>query len=313
MVTGASPNESGVFIISRFWGIGLDVFPNAFCLRKPANLASSVRSNRGIEAMKKIESWKAWTFIGSLAILAVIINATHGYLPRESSVQERRNVLPPQQPNAGIPYTHLDRPTQGTAGATKPEHSIPANIQKTPEELAAERAAQHAQYLARYLVNTNITRKTGARNTAIAVVSEDRKFNRTLTTAIANRLKDEKIELSSSFFTPEFVSDRLFDQALGGSTEVLKNLELAKSLDLLLLARQRVSYTPNPSLQNVLTANMELEVSLCPVATPDANQTWTLTANGAGFTEKDARNLAEDRLVKQIASDPKMSLSQINQ
>ena len=61
-------------------------------------------------------------------------------------------------------------------------------------------------------------------------------------------------------------------------------------------------------MENVITATVQLEVAVIPVAGNGQSKTWTLTANGAGFKPGDARAMAEERLIKQIASDRKMSL-----
>jgi hypothetical protein len=109
------------------------------------------------------------------------------------------------------------------------------------------------------------------------------------------------------------VSDGLFSRACNDSHQISKALELGKFLDALLLARQQVRFiTQDASLQNVITANVQLEVTISAVGVPDQVQTWTLAATGAGFTQNAARLLAEERLVKQIANDPKLSPSQIS-
>jgi hypothetical protein len=171
-----------------------------------------------------------------------------------------------------------------------------------------EAATKRAQFLARYL-NSGLPQKPGSETVAIAVVSEDGKLNRAVTDAIAGRFKKEPVEIISSLFKPEFVSDGLFNDAFTGSGEILNKLELAKSLDALLLARQDVQYSTNPSLQNVVTATMQLKVTVVPVSGRGAGKTWTFTAYGPGFTKEVARQAAEERLIKQIADDTKMSLN----
>jgi len=135
------------------------------------------------------------------------------------------------------------------------------------------------------------------------------KFNPAVSGAISARFKPEGAGIVPALFTPEFVSDVLFAKAFDDPSPILKKLELANSTDFLLLARQQVQYSQDPSLENVMTANLRLEVMMLPVAAPDQPEAWTLSATGAGFTQKDARSLAEERLIKQIAKDPKMSLN----
>lgn len=146
---------------------------------------------------------------------------------------------------------------------------------------------------------------------AVAAVSENGRFNHALDTAIADRFRSGAVEASSSLFTSEFVSDGLFRATCDDPEKVLKQLEIAKSVDAILLARQTVEYSQDPSLDNVISANMHLEILEISASQPDSAQTWTLSASGAGFTQKDARALAEERLIKQIVKDDKMSLNRL--
>ncbi|MDR3459421.1 MAG: hypothetical protein P4N60_18495 [Verrucomicrobiae bacterium] len=72
--------------------------------------------------------------------------------------------------------------------------------------------------------------------------------------------------------------------------------------------RETVSYETNADLNNVITANMTLEIATLPVTGQNQSQSWTLSANGTGFRRGDARVMAEERILKQIETDTKMSL-----
>jgi len=170
-----------------------------------------------------------------------------------------------------------------------------------------EAAAAHATYLARYL-NSGSSRKPGTKMVAIAVVSENGAFNFALNSAVANHLKTASASMLTSFFRPAFVSDGLFANAFAGSNGVFDKLDLSKSLDVLFLGREQVQYSSDPSLENVMTANMQLEITAFSIA-DGQSQSWTFVANGSGFKQTEARQMAEERLIKQIANDTKMSLS----
>ena len=78
-----------------------------------------------------------------------------------------------------------------------------------------------------------------------------------------------------------------------------------------MLAREDVQYAQNAALENVITATIRLVVTAVPVSGQGAPVTWTFTAYGPGFTKEIARTAAEERLIKQIASDTKLSLTAI--
>ena len=191
--------------------------------------------------------------------------------------------------------------------------TVAQHQQAMANEAAAQKAAQdaaaaHAQYLARYL-NTGFSRTLGSKTIAVAVASENGTLNSTITAALESRFQRESVRILSPFFKPEFVSDGLFNDAFTGSGHIFNKLELAKSLDGVVLAQQNVRYTQNTALENVITATMQLKVAVLPVSGQGDGKIWTFTAYGPGFTKEVARQTAEERLIKQIAADTNMSLT----
>jgi Na+-transporting methylmalonyl-CoA/oxaloacetate decarboxylase gamma subunit len=175
-------------------------------------------------------------------------------------------------------------------------------------QVAQAAAAEHARYIARYL-NSSFARQAGNRGVAIVVTTENGKLNSTVASALARRFQGASVQIFSSFFTPEFVSDGLFNDALAGSRELFRKLDLANSVNALVLAREDVQYSQNAALNNVTTATMRLDVTVVPVSGQSDPLTWTFTAYGPGFSQEVARKAAEERLIKQIAADTKMSLN----
>ncbi|MGA9450689.1 MAG: hypothetical protein WBW41_05005 [Verrucomicrobiia bacterium] len=173
-----------------------------------------------------------------------------------------------------------------------------------------EAASEHANFIAQY-ENTNFSRTPNVELIAVACAAEDRTMNQAVSTALVSRFKGQNVELTSSFFKPTLVTEGLFDDVIKGSGETFTKLDLAKYLDGLLLARQDVRYSTNADLNNVVTADMHLQVVTLPVSGQIESKAWTLAAKGTGFNPADARMQAEERIVKQIADDATMSLSQI--
>jgi hypothetical protein len=246
-------------------------------------------------------------FIGGLVIIALTINCF--FIRAGYSEPQRVNQSAPQiqyQPKIANPT-----PAQTILVPQSQEKQTDraSEIAKEDARLAKlrEEAAKHARFLARYL-NTGFNRMPSTKSMAIVVVSEDGKLNQAISTALSQHLKTNSVELFSSFFKPEFVSDKLFATVFGGSTDVLNELEVTNSLDALILSRQTVQYSTTPSLMNLVTANMQLEVQVLPIARSVQGGTWAFTANGSGFKQVEARAMAEERLIKQISKDTKMSI-----
>ena len=140
--------------------------------------------------------------------------------------------------------------------------------------------------------------------------SDDGTWNGSVSAALVNHFKGEPIHLISSFFKPAFVSDGLINDVFADSSDLFDRLELSKSLDGVLLAREQVQYSTTPSLDNLISANIELDIATLPIGSNGVqNRTWTLTAAGSGFTRPEAHKMAEDRIVKQILNDTNMTLN----
>jgi hypothetical protein len=172
----------------------------------------------------------------------------------------------------------------------------------------AKAAAERAAYLARYL-NAPGSRKSAFPTFAVAVASEQNRMNGEIQNVLARRFGTNSIEISSSFFNPEFITEGVFDEVLNGSSIISKKLELPPALDGLVLAKQGVTFTRNPNLENVLTATMTLDVRIVSFSSRFQSRNWNFTARGAGFRQADARMQAEERLVKQINTDTNMAIS----
>ena len=168
-------------------------------------------------------------------------------------------------------------------------------------------AAEHQMFVEKY-VDTGVTKRPGSQMVAVAVASENNSMNHAVGVALISRFKTDRVQLTDSFFKPELVTGGLFNSAFNGSTDLFNKLELVKSLNALLLARQNVQYETNTDLNNIITASMSLEIAVLPVVGQIQSQSWMFTANGTGFRRNEARMQAEERIIKQIQTDTKMSL-----
>jgi hypothetical protein len=238
-------------------------------------------------------------FICGLGIIAIIENSTFDQMSQRHAL----NV-------AAVKAQQQQQETQKLQEQQREQEQRAAKVaaEQAAELAAQQAAAEHARYLARYTDNS-FTRKPGTKTIAVAVATENATWNSDMSGALVSRFKNDPVQLLSSFFKPAFVSDGLFNNAFDNSIALFNKLELSKSLDGLLLARERVRYTTNPSLENVITASMELDVTTLPIGSQAEKRTWTFTAAGAGFTQENARQQAEERLIKQIANDTKMTLN----
>ncbi len=178
------------------------------------------------------------------------------------------------------------------------------------QRLADAVAAEKEKYLG--YVNTNIMRNSGEEMIAVACASETGTMNSAIGDALATHFKRDHVKFVFSFFRPTMITDGSFDAIFTGSKDTFKKMELEKSLDGLLLAKQDVQYSKNEALDNVITADMHVQIVTLPVTGQIESQSWTLSAKGTGFNNADARMQAEERIIKQINVNTNMALSQFS-
>jgi hypothetical protein len=255
----------------------------------------------------RAEKQKLWLFFVGLLIAALVINSqfSHKFSHSSSARLESRPepAIRPQQDSQREPRPEALSQTSLSPAQAETE-SRDAIARKASKDAADEKANLKARYL-----NAGFTRQQGIKTIAVAVASEDKKLNHTIGNALADHFNTNTIAARTSVFRPEFVSDGRVGEAIDGSGQPLGNLDAPQNVDALLFARQDVQYSTNSSLQNVISAHMQIEIAFLSLASDTENQRWTLTADGAGFTQKDARLQAEERLIKQIANSTNMVLS----
>jgi flagellar biosynthesis GTPase FlhF len=300
-------------------------------LRIRASVANIAPTHEDIwNHVKALESWEQRGFVITLLVIAFVINGVRYAVPaRQISYQPsvpatyapviqsqvvsaqadaKRQELEQEQ-KAAEAQAAADNAAAARLAMEAKARQDEADRQAAAAAQAAEKAAaRHANDLARYLSGT-LSRKAETKSVAVAASTEDGKSDSRLDEALASRFRSDSVDTMPAFFAPEFVSDGLLADTFGGSRDSLARLDLLDSLDGIVLAKETVEYSQDPSLDNVISAHLHADIMSMPVATRGERQTWSLTANGSGFRRDDARIMAEDRLLKQIAADTNMSLN----
>jgi hypothetical protein len=247
--------------------------------------------------MNRINLPRAMVFICILACIAIVLYAWQYHREEQKAVEiaAQKEAEEEQQ--------------QKIENAAEAQQKAEA---KKEAALKAEQdaAIAHAQFMAQY-EDTNFTRTASMELIATACATENGTMNEAVSAALASRFKTGNVEVTSSFFKPTLVTEGLFGDVFNGSGDIVRKLELAKYLDGLLLARQDVRYSTNTDLNNIVTADMHVQIEALPISGLVESQSWTLAAKGTGFNTADARMQAEERIIKQIGDDPTMSLKQI--
>ena len=160
---------------------------------------------------------------------------------------------------------------------------------------------EHEAFLNRYLMARSFTNNPESLEVAVLVIDEDNTISQDVTQKIALSLKNERCNVTSSLFTGAFVSDGIFEKIFGGDTGKVKNLELSKYRDLLILGKKEVNFTENPELQNMTTAKVSIEIHIVSLEAGTIEDNFKITETGAGFSKETAEGMAMERILQVIS------------
>lgn len=250
----------------------------------------------------KSMGWKLPVLIGSLVIVALIINF---YFFTKASARREAEAQGQRQAEAAAEHKQA---AEKLAQEKKNTEDARQRAAREAEGKAAENAAaERDRLLARYM-NSGFARKPGVMTIGIAIESEGGTMNPSIAIALAQRLKSSEVQFLNSFFRPEFVADNYVARIFSGDTAIFDRLELTNSLNAVLVGRQSVNYSTNRALENTVTADLRVEVMVLPVGLSRESQSWNFAANGIAFRSHEARQAAEERIIEQIAKHTNMAL-----
>src|SRR5262249_29504411 len=135
------------------------------------------------------------------------------------------------------------------APASLPSPRPAVSDQTKPESKIADTQTNTTVDLARYL-DLPAQRSSTTKIFAVAVASEDGKSDQVLADALIARIRAENIQIETTPFASDFVSDGLFAKVMDGFPGIAKQLTPTNALDALLLARETVGYSQTASLDN---------------------------------------------------------------
>lgn len=137
--------------------------------------------------------------------------------------------------------------------------------------------------------------------TAVFIVDESNDVNWTLSHTIGSLLQKKGVRLTSvSFPTDSFVAGGEFENIFRGGENSLSNLKLSQHFKYLIAGKRRVTFQVNTELENVITASMTVELHVVSSQTGTVKASFLFRQNGPGFSDDDASETAESRIIEDI-------------
>ncbi len=147
--------------------------------------------------------------------------------------------------------------------------------------------AQHERFLSQYLDIS--APKSGDKRTVVVYVStgpggRDSEAE----SAIARELSSKGMRVNLGLFKPAFTDGAPMSSLERGDFSVLKQFEVAKYADFVLLGKSSVTYTTNADLTGLKTAVLTLDLRWISVTNRTIENSASIPVRGAGFDEASA-------------------------
>lgn len=173
--------------------------------------------------------------------------------------------------------------------------------QQESERLTKEPSEKKEEFLNRYLLNSSFLNKPESKEVAVIVIDENCKVLYNINQKIASQLKSKGINISPSFFTGYFVSDGLFNRIFNGDAEMVKKLKLLRHCDYVILGRKDpVSFIEHPEMQNLITAEVSIELHLISSKTGCIEDSISISEGGVGFSKQTAESSAMEKIFEKL-------------
>jgi len=183
------------------------------------------------------------------------------------------------------------------------QEKIAAEKERLAEEqkkkIEAEKAQQLIAYLGKYL-NLSVTNHPATKEISIFILDETFKERHDIEQTVASSLKTKELNPVLALFKNPFVQDGIFENMFSGDIGKIKELQLEKRTDYIILGKKSSSYKINPELQNIITADVSLELKVFSVEKGVIINSTILSAAGAGFSNSDAEKRAIELLNSKI-------------
>lgn len=106
-------------------------------------------------------------------------------------------------------------------------------------------------------------------------------------------------KVTTNLLSERAVVDGLVGRLMANDSSVIRDLELAKHADWLLVVHKSQDISKNREMADILTAKLCLKVAFINLSNGATYDSYEISTNGAGITREDAINLAMDRAFEQ--------------
>jgi hypothetical protein len=175
---------------------------------------------------------------------------------------------------------------------------------KTSEQIKRNEEAREKEtisFLNKYL-NLSMAHPPGVKAVAILILDKSANQRSDIEEAISPIIRSQKMDAVLGLFRSPFIKEGPFDDIFNGNGGYLKELQVEKCVDYVVLGKVSMVAKDNPSLPDIITIVTDLEVKAFSAQTGGVLNSATLESTGAGFSNEGAEKAAIKLLGEKLRS-----------
>ncbi|MCK5057829.1 MAG: hypothetical protein KAT34_14310 [Candidatus Aminicenantes bacterium] len=209
------------------------------------------------------------------------------------------------QTSKPIDSTELDQTTDSSIKKgkvkTRPDENSKENKEKGGPIFPKATLHHTDPPLSKVKVQSHIEIPIKRHGISVLITGNGQTINWDLIHKITSIIETEGGEIiSNPALTSSFVSSGKFERAFQGNPEVITGLGTVNTAAYLFLGKQSVNFHYDSNFEDLITANASVRILIISSNKGTIEDAFTITGNGAGYSESDAKTNAIRNIVKNL-------------
>ena len=152
-------------------------------------------------------------------------------------------------------------------------------------------------------INTSITNSSGKTNIAVTVVDESGNISSSLSSSIANIYNQTGNSGNTGLIRSSFIHKSGFQELFEGNSGIIDKLNLKAHTDYVAIGKISYSSRKGTLVDDTYVCTVSLTMNIISANQKSLTKSFTLSANGNGATEDQAKEYAIDKLLNKYISE----------
>lgn len=166
-------------------------------------------------------------------------------------------------------------------------------------KIQLEKEQKHILYFNKYF-NLSMQNPPAFKEAAVLIIDESHKERNDLNRIVGAYLESRKAKPLIGLFKTPFIQDEIFEKIFSGDSAKLKDLQVMKHADYVILGKISWNYKISPELQNVISTEIGLDLKVISCENFAVIDSAYFSAVGVGFSNAEAERKGVEIMKRKI-------------